>query len=171
MHYAGHLAQQAAWPCFLDHVRGQVACWQMRLGCFPSSRCASATKNVRPFKSNADTQPQLQPALLRLSAIISRLLPRDTNSPLLFFAKFLESRIAAQRIATGENRRWISASGLQRPSRPTRRSLPGSSARERYFAYATALRTASGPAYQIGPYRNRSLIKSTPSPLLRGRTS
>src|SRR5215470_14012391 len=43
--------------------------------------------------------------------------------------------------------------------------------RERYFAYATALRIASGPAYQIGPYRNRSLIRSTPSPLLRGRTS
>src|SRR5262249_1928796 len=43
--------------------------------------------------------------------------------------------------------------------------------RDRYFAYATALRTASGPPYQIGPYRNRSLIRSTPSPLLRGRTS
>src|SRR5262249_24321770 len=43
--------------------------------------------------------------------------------------------------------------------------------RDRYFAYATALRIASGPAYQIEPYRNPSLIKSTPAPVLRGRTS
>src|SRR4030095_7042025 len=42
---------------------------------------------------------------------------------------------------------------------------------ERYFAYAIALRTASGPAYQIGPYRNSSLIRSKPSLSLRGRTS
>jgi hypothetical protein len=43
--------------------------------------------------------------------------------------------------------------------------------RERYFAYATALRAASGSAYQIGPYRNRSLIRSMPSLPLRGRIS
>jgi len=43
--------------------------------------------------------------------------------------------------------------------------------RERYFAYATAQRTASGPAYQIGPYRSRSLIRSKPSRSLRGRIS
>ncbi len=30
---------------------------------------------------------------------------------------------------------------------------------------------ASGPAYQIGPYRNSSLIRSKPSLSLRGRTS
>src|SRR5262249_40365485 len=42
---------------------------------------------------------------------------------------------------------------------------------ERYFAYATALRTASGPAYQIGPCRSRSLIRSKPSSFLRGRIS
>ena len=42
---------------------------------------------------------------------------------------------------------------------------------ERYFAYAIALRMASGPAYQIGPYRNNSLIRSKPSLSLRGRTS
>src|SRR6266699_7104712 len=35
------------------------------------TRCASATKIVRPRESTAETQPQLQPALLRLSAIIS----------------------------------------------------------------------------------------------------
>jgi hypothetical protein len=36
-----------------------------------SPRCASAKKVVRPRESTAETQPQLQPALLRLSAIIS----------------------------------------------------------------------------------------------------
>jgi hypothetical protein len=35
---------------------------------FPSSRCASAIQNVRALESIAETQPQLQPALLRLSA-------------------------------------------------------------------------------------------------------
>ena len=33
---------------------------------FPSPRCASATKIVRPHESTVATQPQLQPALLRL---------------------------------------------------------------------------------------------------------
>src|SRR5262249_33453916 len=42
---------------------------------------------------------------------------------------------------------------------------------ERYFAYAIALRIASGPAYQMGPYRNSLLIRSKPSLSLRGRTS
>src|SRR5437773_2394747 len=36
------------------------------------TRCASAIKIVRPFKSRAETQPQLHPALLRLSAMISQ---------------------------------------------------------------------------------------------------
>ena len=39
---------------------------------FPSSRCASAIQMVRPLESRAETQPQLQPALLRLSAMISQ---------------------------------------------------------------------------------------------------
>jgi len=38
---------------------------------FPSSRCASATKIIRPLESIAETQPKLQPALLRLSVMIS----------------------------------------------------------------------------------------------------
>jgi len=38
---------------------------------FPSSRCASAIQIVRPSRSSAETRPQLQPALLRLSAMIS----------------------------------------------------------------------------------------------------
>jgi hypothetical protein len=43
---------------------------------FPSSRCASATKIVRRLKSTVATQPQLQPALLRLSAMIFQLFTR-----------------------------------------------------------------------------------------------
>ena len=39
---------------------------------FPSPRCASTIQIVRPPQSTAETQPQLQPALLRLSAIISQ---------------------------------------------------------------------------------------------------
>ena len=34
---------------------------------FPSSRCASAIQIVRPLESISETQPQLQPALLRFS--------------------------------------------------------------------------------------------------------
>jgi hypothetical protein len=39
---------------------------------FPLSRCASATKIVCPLESTVATQPQLQPALLRLSAMTSQ---------------------------------------------------------------------------------------------------
>src|SRR5213080_2940373 len=39
---------------------------------FPLSRCASAIQIVRPQRSMAETQPQLQPPLLRLSAIVSQ---------------------------------------------------------------------------------------------------
>jgi hypothetical protein len=39
---------------------------------FPSPRCASAIQIVRPLESTAETHPQLQPALLRLSAMISQ---------------------------------------------------------------------------------------------------
>ena len=41
---------------------------------FPSPRCASAIQIVRPRESTSKTKPQLQPALLRLSAIISQYL-------------------------------------------------------------------------------------------------
>src|SRR5215472_10782368 len=37
----------------------------------PSPRCASVIQIVRPSQSKADTQPQLHPAFLRLSAMIS----------------------------------------------------------------------------------------------------
>src|SRR4029077_10741397 len=39
---------------------------------FPSPQCASAIQIVCPLQSTADIQPQLQPALLRLSAMISQ---------------------------------------------------------------------------------------------------
>jgi hypothetical protein len=39
---------------------------------FPLSRCASVIQIVWPLASRADTQPQLQPALLSLSAMISQ---------------------------------------------------------------------------------------------------
>jgi hypothetical protein len=39
---------------------------------FQLSRCASAIHIVRPLESIAEMQPQLQPALLRLSAMISQ---------------------------------------------------------------------------------------------------
>jgi hypothetical protein len=43
-----------------------------RRDCAVSSRWASAIQVVRPLESTAGTQPQLQPALLRLSAMISQ---------------------------------------------------------------------------------------------------
>jgi len=39
---------------------------------FPSPRCASAIQIVRPSQSKAATQPKLDPALLRLSVLISQ---------------------------------------------------------------------------------------------------
>ena len=74
---------------------------------FPSSPCASATKAVCPLQSTADIQPQLQPALLRLSAMISQYF---TVMHLFLFCSprgndkiALESRIS---------RRWIAACPL-----------------------------------------------------------
>ena len=51
------------------HGQFSSACTTNR---FPSPRCASATKIVRPLESIPETQPQLHPALLRLSAMIPR---------------------------------------------------------------------------------------------------
>jgi hypothetical protein len=39
-----------------------------------AARCVSATKIVRPSESTVETQPQLQPSLLRLSAIVPQYL-------------------------------------------------------------------------------------------------
>src|SRR4029453_1101408 len=79
---------------------------------FPSSRCASAIQIVRPLESIAETQPQLKPAWLRLSAMVSQyfisrrawlLLTEQPDLVLLFLRRergddFLEARIDAQRI-------------------------------------------------------------------------
>src|SRR4029453_13980258 len=46
---------------------------------FPSSRCASAIQIVRPLESIAETQPQLQPASLKLSAMIGVILRRSVT--------------------------------------------------------------------------------------------
>src|SRR5262249_52523011 len=54
---------------------------------FPSPRCASATNIVRPFEPTLDTHPQLQPALLRLSAMISQYFThQDSASFALYIA-------------------------------------------------------------------------------------
>src|SRR4029453_18080303 len=49
----------------------------------PSQRCASTIQIVRPLESIADTQPQLHPALLRLSAMISQYFTRSIGPFLL----------------------------------------------------------------------------------------
>ena len=72
---------------------------------FPSPRCASAIQIVRPSQSMAETQPKLQPALLRLSAMIASP-SRGVDSRLLFFAQFLESRIGAQNKASSDPARF-----------------------------------------------------------------
>src|SRR6266566_4441231 len=74
-----------SWNCFrayiLDwHDHSRDSCEAPRidhapkdqLNRFPSLRCASATKIVRPLESTPETQPQLQPASLRLSAMVSQ---------------------------------------------------------------------------------------------------
>jgi hypothetical protein len=48
---------------------------------WPSSRCASTIQIVLPSRSTAERQPQLQPALLRLSAMIPNI---SLHFPLLF---------------------------------------------------------------------------------------
>ena len=47
-----------------------------------SPQCASAMKIVRPLESIADTHSQLQPALLRLSAMISQYFTELHSEPL-----------------------------------------------------------------------------------------
>jgi hypothetical protein len=60
----------------------------------------------------------------RLSIV--NVIPAPLSRPRLLRRQSQKER----RFATGENRGWISASGLQRRSCPTRGSLPGASARE-----------------------------------------
>jgi hypothetical protein len=60
-----------------------------------ASRCASTTKIIRPLESTADTQPQLQPALLRLSAIISQYFMRDGGVPFTRVVRFFDTESLA----------------------------------------------------------------------------
>jgi hypothetical protein len=61
--------------CFTQWTR--IATTKGGLSFVPTAvGCASATKIVRPQKSTVETQPQLQPALLRVSATISQYFTR-----------------------------------------------------------------------------------------------
>ena|SRR5947208_818017 len=71
--YAARIADSSS----RNAVAFSSACTTKR---FPSLRCASATKIVRPSRSTVATQPQLQPALLRLSAKIFSVLHWITTS-------------------------------------------------------------------------------------------
>jgi hypothetical protein len=57
-------------------------------------RCASAIQIVLPLESIAETQPQLQPALLRLSAMISQYFIRGGTVSLSFSTRQWPSVIA-----------------------------------------------------------------------------
>ena len=58
-------------------VNCSSACTTKRV---PSPRCASAIQIVRPSKSTVTTQPQLHPALLSFSAMISQYVSRNRDS-------------------------------------------------------------------------------------------
>ena len=47
------------------------------------TRCASAIQIVRPLESISETQPQLKPALLNLSAMISQYFVNAESNPSL----------------------------------------------------------------------------------------
>ena len=61
----------------INAVSFSSACTTKR---FPSPRCASAIQIVRPSKSTVTTQPQLHPALLSFSAMISQYVSRNRDS-------------------------------------------------------------------------------------------
>src|SRR5882724_1790186 len=73
-----------------------IACTTKR---FPLSRRASATKIVRPLESTVAMPPQLQPALLRLSAMISQYwtesrIDFQTLSPCVIHSLFFGCHVA-----------------------------------------------------------------------------
>src|SRR6266542_1170358 len=112
---------------------------------FPSPRCASAIQIVRPQESTADTQPQLQPASLRLSVALlivvdhlrrrfvsearsgsgQRERPGDANARLV--ASMSESRPRSSLVRTAGQRVRVLA-GV-RTSRRFRRKGTGSAGR------------------------------------------
>src|SRR6266480_2173614 len=64
--------------CFTQWTR--IATTKGGLSFVPTAvECALATKIVRPQKSTVETQPQLQPALLRVSATISQYFTKPSN--------------------------------------------------------------------------------------------
>jgi hypothetical protein len=67
---------------------------------FPSSRCASAIHIVRLLESIAETQPQLQPALLRLSAMISEYFMRTMSDNLSRMCRGAQTRGRVQRVVS-----------------------------------------------------------------------
>src|SRR6266699_3830502 len=69
---------------------------------FPSPRCASAIQIVRPLELIAETQPQLQPALLRLSVALLIVVDRSRR------------RSATADSSCGEFARFKSATGRTR---------------------------------------------------------
>src|SRR4030095_15550753 len=52
----------------------------------PSLRCASAIQIVRPLESIAEIQPQLHPALLRLSGMVSQYFTQSSR-----FSNYVDS--------------------------------------------------------------------------------
>src|SRR5205809_4337303 len=71
---------------------------------FPSPRCASTTKIVRLRESTAETQPQLQPASLRLSAMISQYFP---SGGLWFFCSLHSNdKISLAHEHAGDFKEW-----------------------------------------------------------------
>ena len=85
---------------------------------FPSSRCASAIQIVRPSESIAETQPKLEPALLRSSVIVR--------------SEILEQSITTTRgaclppsvAASGQGRRHRTASALGLHGKSPKRIQP-----------------------------------------------
>ena len=87
---------------------------------FPSSRCASAIQIVRPAKSRADTQPQLHPALLRLSAMISQYFKTRHRNP----SGYASAASTFGKIRKVRSSREISKIERMVSCRPLRKNLP-----------------------------------------------
>src|SRR6266487_2642035 len=75
----------------------------------PSQRCASAIQIVRPAESIAETHPQLQPALLRLSPMVSQYFTR-VILPLFFSTQHSHSDTSGRNEAGRNVCDWRAAS-------------------------------------------------------------
>ena len=101
---------------------------------FPSSRCASAIKVVRPLGSTVATHPQLQPALLRLSAMISQ-----------YFTAMDCASFALQTVMTTHfcHLPFCGCSGLVRSRNPTTAGSSGWSAINCFWIRSTSFDCSS----------------------------